>query len=55
MSLLKGNYDLKKKVDAKKDASENSLEDKFEKESISPLKNKISFLFPSPNLSVLMK
>jgi len=34
MSLLKGNYDLEKKVEPKKEENKDSLEDKFEKEAM---------------------
>ena len=43
-SVLKGNYDLKKKVDAKKDANENNLEDKFEKKAMKHFGGSIAFV-----------
>lgn len=44
MSLLKGNYDLKKKVETKKEANEDSLEDKFEKEAMKHFGGSIAFV-----------
>ncbi len=44
MTLLKGNYDLKKKVETKKEASEDSLEDKFEKEAMKHFGGSIAFV-----------
>lgn len=43
MSLLKGNYDLKKKVEAKKDEKDN-LESKFEREAMKHLGGSIAFV-----------
>ena len=43
-SVLKGNYNLQKKVDAKKDANEDSLEDKFEKKAMKHFGGSIAFV-----------
>ncbi len=43
MSLLKGNYDLKKNVEAKKDEKED-LEDRFEREAMKHLGGSIAFV-----------
>ena len=43
MSLLKGNYDLKKNVESKKDTKED-LEDKFEKEAMKHFGGSIAFV-----------
>ncbi|CAI2717009.1 hypothetical protein [Nitrospina watsonii] len=43
MSLLKGNYDLKKNVEAKQGENEN-LESKFEREAMKHLGGSIAFV-----------
>ena len=44
MSLLKGNYNTKKNVDAKKENNPDSLEDKFEKEAMKHFGGSIAFV-----------
>lgn len=44
MSLLKGNYDLDKKVETKKEENKDSLEDKFEKEAMKHFGGSIAFV-----------
>jgi len=43
-SLIKGNYDLKKKVEVKKEDNKDSLEDKFEKEAMKHFGGSIAFV-----------
>ncbi len=43
-SLLKGNYNLKKKIETKKEENQNSLEDKFEKEAMKHFGGSIAFV-----------
>ena len=43
-SLMKGNYDLKKKVETKKENDKDRLEDKFEKEAMKHFGGSIAFV-----------
>lgn len=43
-SVLKGNYNLKNKVNAKKDDNHEKLEDKFEKEAMKHFGGSIAFV-----------
>ncbi len=46
---LKGNYRLRKKVTAKADKSELTIEEKFEQESLKKLGGSIAFVIKSNN------
>ncbi len=44
MSVLKGNFDTKKTVNIKKKSSEESLEERFEREALKQLGGSIAFV-----------